>query len=37
MYDKIAVEFHDQAAHFKEPLCTIILTYGYVKDNVRAT
>jgi hypothetical protein len=22
MYDKIAVEFHDQAAHFKEPLCT---------------
>ncbi len=23
MYDKIAVEFPDQAAHFKEPLCTI--------------
>jgi hypothetical protein len=22
MYGKIAVEFHDQAAHFKELLCT---------------
>jgi len=34
MYDEIEVECPDQAAHFKEPLCTIILTYGYVKDIV---
>jgi hypothetical protein len=32
MYGKIEVECPDQAAHLKEPLCTNILTYGYVKD-----
>ena len=37
MYDQAEVECPDQAAHLKEPLCTKILTYGYVKDNVRTT
>ena len=43
MYDNDAVEFHDEAAHFKELLCTYSselpganpdepITYGYVKD-----
>lgn len=32
MYDKDAVEFHDQAAHLKEPLYTKPITNGYVKD-----
>ena len=44
MSDKIAVEFHDRTAHFKEPFLHIFfkaradkayphpITYGYVKD-----
>jgi hypothetical protein len=32
MYDRIEVEFPDRTAHLKEPLCTISITYGYVKD-----